>query len=118
LTLGIAVGRSLAVGGMVGKLSIFARPWPDRRLFGPTARRYVKFPLLTTWSRTLNSAGLQLPIVILSAMYGAAAIGFLALTMRVLASPVNIVADAVGQYFEGSFAATLRARDGSIGRAA
>jgi O-antigen/teichoic acid export membrane protein len=113
LILGVAFGRAVALWGLLGRRSFLAGGLPSYRTLRLTAIRYRRFPLVTSWSYTLNSLGLQLPIVLLSIAYQAYEVGLLALTIRVLASPVSIVADAVSQYFEGSFGA--RIRDSGIG---
>lgn len=101
---------SLAVGRLSGTLGIAHRivtAWkhPVRLInLRRTARQYRRFPLVNTWSRLANSLGLQLPIILLIAVYGSVETGLYALTIRVLASPIGIVVDATSQYFEGSFA--------------
>ena len=108
---------SLAVSRVAGLVTLGVRagrgiPWGSAFSDIPNAaRRYRRFPLLNTWSRLANSVGLQLPIVLLLALYGEAETGWYALTLRVLASPIAIVVDAASQYFEGTLAG--RVRDGS-----
>jgi O-antigen/teichoic acid export membrane protein len=80
------------------------------------AARYRKFPLVSTWSSLLNSFGLQAPVLFFSAFYGATELGFVALTIRVMAAPVGILTDAVSQYFEGAFGLALRKRNRSLVR--
>lgn len=107
----VAVGRIAALIGMVrlgGKRR--AREREDLR---ETARMYRKFPLVNTWSRLLNSLGLQLPVILIVSLFGSLEAGLYALTLRVLAAPVGVVADAVSQYFEGAFA--HRYRSGKVG---
>jgi len=55
-----------------------------------------------------NILGLQLSPILIVALYGTFEAGLYALTVRVLATPVGIVADAVSQYFEGIFADRVR----------
>lgn len=70
--------------------------------------RYKRFPLVNTWSSAINSIGLQLPALLLVALYGALEAGLFALTMRVLAAPVGMIVDAVSKHFESTFAQRLR----------
>ncbi|MBF0673461.1 MAG: oligosaccharide flippase family protein [Salinibacterium sp.] len=108
----IGVGRLAAVLGML--------PWSRRHAeeSSPgilrTASEYRKFPLVNTWSRLLNSLGLQLPVILIVALFGSPEAGLYALTLRVLASPVSIVSDAVSQYFEGTFALRRRQEQGGL----
>lgn len=106
LTSSPAVGRIAALIGMV-RLRRRETSGAQRQL-RETAARYRRFPLVNTWSRMLNSLGLQLPVILIISLFGSVEAGFYALTLRVLASPVGIVADAVSQYFEGSFAKKFR----------
>lgn len=76
--------------------------------------RYRRFPLINTWSSAINSIGLQLPALLLVALYGALEAGLFALTMRVLAAPVGMVVDAVSKHFESTFAQRLRARQSGL----
>ncbi|MFS0703560.1 lipopolysaccharide biosynthesis protein [Cellulomonas sp. 179-A 9B4 NHS] len=78
------------------------------------ARRYRRFPLVNTWSRLVNSLGLQMPVILLISAYGDVLIGFYALTLRVLASPVGIVVDATSQYFEATFSERIRRQSGGL----
>jgi O-antigen/teichoic acid export membrane protein len=120
LTLGTAVGRIFAVSG-AGRLPKAGTEFvertryiPPRRMFAVASARFRRLPLVSTWSSLLNVVGLQAPILVLTASYGVYEIGFVALTMRVLAAPVGIIADATAQYVEGSLGVLIRAR-GRIG---
>lgn len=113
---GIAIGRAVAVIGLA--------PWrefrwsrsslPSRGRIRAVAVRYRRYPLVASWSRVANILGLQLPPVLIVAMYGSWEAGIFALTVRVLATPIGIVVDAVSQYFEGVFAARVRDRSGRL----
>jgi O-antigen/teichoic acid export membrane protein len=73
-----------------------------RRAFGRIARtslraaagRYRRFPLLTTWSGLLNVGSLQLPSILFSASFGAAAAGLYALSYKMLVLPTMLVGQA------------------------
>lgn len=107
----VAVGRGAALIGMVRlRAGIRGR---SRHELGKTAALYRRFPLVNTWARVLNSLGLQLPVILIISLFGSIEAGLYALTLRVLASPVSIISDAVSQYFEGTFA--LRYRNGQGG---
>lgn len=76
--------------------------------------RYRRFPLVSTWSGLINVMGQQAPLLLLAALHGSPAIGALALTMRVLGSPVGIVADAVALQVDGQTGAIVRRRTGGV----
>ncbi|WP_309108041.1 oligosaccharide flippase family protein [Arthrobacter sp.] len=108
LLLGLAGGRLAGMGGAFGPTGLFAGPQPRLRDIFRVAQRYKRFPLVSSLSATVNSVGLQAPVLILSAFYGGVAFGLLALTMRVLTAPVGIISDAVSQHFEAVAAKGIR----------
>lgn len=105
---------SLAVGRMTSVLTVGLRELrsiPVRQgwsSLASAATRYRRFPLVNTWSRLVNSLGLQLPVILLIAFYGDVQTGLYALTLRAVASPVGILVDATSQYFEATFADRMR----------
>jgi O-antigen/teichoic acid export membrane protein len=100
---GLAAGRFTAVLGMVRRARM-----PSRADVPVALRRHRRFLVLTPWSAMLNVVGQQAPSVVIAAAHGSAAAGFVALTMRVLGSPVGMVADAVAQYAAGAFGSDIR----------
>jgi lipopolysaccharide exporter len=100
LLIGDVVGR-MAGGGGLAILALGERP--HARVTGrnliEAAVRYRRFPLLTTWSGLLNIGSLQLPSILFSASFGAAAAGLYALSFKMLVLPTMMVAQAVGQVF-------------------
>ncbi|MBF4581006.1 oligosaccharide flippase family protein [Frigoribacterium sp. VKM Ac-2530] len=118
LVLSVAAGRAASLLGSTGSRrppdGLRSRRQPSRRLAGAVARRFRRFPLVATWSGLLNVAGQQAPLLLLAALHGSAALGALALTMRVLGAPVGMVADAVGLQVEGQLGALARARRGGL----
>lgn len=108
LLLSLAVGRltSVVTAGVREIRSIPLRR--GRSSLAYAAKRYRRFPLVNTWSRLVNSLGLQLPVILLIAFYGDVQTGLYALTLRAVASPVGILVDATSQYFEATFADRVR----------
>lgn len=76
--------------------------------FRDVAKRYRRFPLFSTWSGLLNSSGLQVPFLILSMGYGSAGVGLVALSLRLVATPVGVLSDAIGSVFDGRASALIR----------
>ena len=100
LLVGDVIGRVAGGGG----LAILAyRDRPFARVTGASLRaaagRYRRFPLLTTWSNLFTIGSLQLPSILFSAGFGAAAAGLYALSYKMLVLPTMLVAQAVGQVF-------------------
>jgi len=109
---GDLIGRASGTGVLLTHL---IRTWPSGAISLRTAaaamRRYVKFPLLTTWASVLTTAGSQLPILILSRHFGMAVAGWYALTSSVLGTPSSLVGQALGQAFLGRAAHLQNRKD-------
>jgi O-antigen/teichoic acid export membrane protein len=80
------------------------------RTMWEAARRYRNFPLVLSWAGLINSAGLQVVVVVLSAYYGAGMVGLYAVTDRTLQVPSALVAQGMSQVYM-SRAAQLRTSD-------
>ncbi|WIE79522.1 oligosaccharide flippase family protein [Curtobacterium sp. MCSS17_016] len=107
---GLAAGRIVAVLGMVR----FRRGDGERttpRSLSAAARHHRRFLVITPWSSMLNVIGQQAPGLLIAALHGSVAAGFVALTMRVLGAPVGMVADATAQYAAGAFGLRIRSGD-------
>jgi O-antigen/teichoic acid export membrane protein len=61
--------------------------------------RYRRFPLFSTWAGLFNSAGVQLPPVLLAAVFSPVAAGLYSLANRVLHLPMSLIGGAIGQVF-------------------
>jgi O-antigen/teichoic acid export membrane protein len=86
-----------------------ALKWADIRR---VAYRYRHFPLVSSWSALVNSAGLTLPPLLLGGYYGARTLGWFGLMDRALALPAMMVGQAISQVYM-SRAARLAASDPS-----
>jgi O-antigen/teichoic acid export membrane protein len=107
---GLAVGRIAAVLGMVrSRRGDGERITP--RALSAAARHHRRFLVITPWSSMLNVVGQQAPGLLIAALHGSVAAGFVALTMRVLGAPVGMVADATAQYAAGAFGLRIRSAD-------
>ena len=63
------------------------------------AARYRRFPLLSSFSGFLNTAGLQAPVLIVAATYGPEPAGWYALANRVVGAPLGLIGNAVAQVY-------------------
>jgi O-antigen/teichoic acid export membrane protein len=79
-------------------------------------RRYRNFPLLALPATLLNSAGLEVPLLLISAAYGDVRAGLLGLTVRVVSTPLTIVGQAVYTVFTGESSAAIRDPRATMGR--
>ncbi|HEX2248941.1 MAG TPA: oligosaccharide flippase family protein [Gemmatimonadales bacterium] len=109
LLLGDVVGRVAGSGALAVQL-LGERPF--RRVTGASLRamayRYRRFPLVTTWAGILNIGSLQLPAVVFSAGFGAAAAGLYALSFKMLVAPTMLLGQAVGDVFLSRAAPSVR----------
>jgi O-antigen/teichoic acid export membrane protein len=104
--LGLIIGH--IVGFTAGLVSL-ARFWYStgakttrslsfRRMYR-RALRYRDYPLYSSWGGVVNTAGLQLPIILFSSLYAPVVAGLYLLANRVANAPVALVAEAVGKVF-------------------
>lgn len=78
------------------------------------ASRYFRFPQISSISALLNSAGMQLPALILAAFYGPQVAGWFALGQRVIGLPMGLVGQAVSQVYLGEASCLARQDPASI----
>ncbi len=114
-------GYGLIVGQVVGGAAGMARmtrsfattlrsvPWSAGSLWS-AARSYWRFPAFAAPSGLLQSAGNQVPLLVVLAAFGPEVAGGFAFAQRVVAAPVTVVGFAVGQVFVGEFGALVRTR--------
>jgi len=69
-----------------------------------SAKRYIKFPLISSISQFLNTASIQLPVLFISSQYGNKAIGFYGLANSIINLPTTLIGNAVGDVFYGEAA--------------
>jgi O-antigen/teichoic acid export membrane protein len=114
LVLGLAVGRLLGTGGLASRGGLLRQPRPRRAGLAAAIWRYRRFPLVASWSKLLNTAGLEAPLLIISAMYGDVRAGLLGLVVRVVGGPAAVIGNAVYQVFTGEASARVRAPDAML----
>ena len=105
---GVLIGASI-LGGVVSAGALAIQVWrDDKRLFAAHVRwreivhmffRFRKFPLIDSWGGLLNSISWQLPALMLSSFFSITVVGFYALVMTVIKSPLNMVSGAIAQVF-------------------
>lgn len=114
--LGLLLGQ--LVGEIAGSAALGLAVWnKDRASFyralslqglRKAGTRYKRFPLLSSWADFLEALGLHVPQILLAIFYGAQVAGWFALGQRVIAAPLNIVADSVTMVYFGEAAQRLR----------
>ena len=63
------------------------------------AKKYINFPKYLIAAHGFNTASGQMPVLLLSALFSTTAAGFFTLTQRVMAAPMSLVANALGDVF-------------------
>ncbi len=95
-------------GKMAGSLVMIALMWRQHRgvlhhvsIAGvrQAAARYRRFPIFLTASTVLNRAGLLLPPLLISGLYGPQTLGWFTLSQRVMLVPTTLVGQAVAQVY-------------------
>lgn len=117
LLLGLGAGRLVAMGGLVSRRGLLRQPRPRLGELVASVRRFRRFPLVAMPSMLVNSAGLEAPLLLVSALYGDARAGLLGLTVRVIGAPLTIVGQAVHQVFTGESGVRIRKPDAAMGSA-
>ncbi|MGD9526938.1 lipopolysaccharide biosynthesis protein [Pseudonocardia sp.] len=114
LLLGLGVGRACALGGLLSSGGLLRRARPGPRTMRAALVRFRRFPLLATPAAFVTSAGLEVPLLVVSAFYGDARAGLLGLTVRVFSGPAQVIGEAIDQVFSGESSARIRNPDGTV----
>lgn len=105
-TLGLIVGQIVKVSAGIRRLAI--NFWTEVHQIVKNVNFYKlkqtfkendKFPKYSTFEAFANSAGIQLPIIIIAALAVGAEAGYLMLAMQVLAIPMGFIGGAVAQVY-------------------
>ncbi len=102
LLVGQMLNNSLGVVGLWRATSREDRPaWNQvtRQRIRDVARRYWKFPVYSVPEALFNTAGVQLPVILISGAVAGAEAGFVLLAMRVMGLPMGLVGSSVAQVY-------------------
>ncbi len=69
-----------------------------------SAKRYRDFPLISTFSTIFNTAGLNLPTILIAGIYSPLIAGWFTLIQKVIAIPITLIGRSVIQVFTGEAA--------------
>lgn len=104
--LGLLLGQLVSSGaGIFGLLRYFLKEYKELlykinfKDIKRTFKRYDRFPKYSTWEALTNSAGIQLPILIIATLAVGAEAGFLMLAMRLLSAPMGLIGGSVAQVY-------------------
>jgi len=102
-----------ALGRMSGNLGLARMAWRyNLKLFRTVnwrdmwfaAVRYRDFPLISSGSALLNTAGFALPMLMLGSLYSPQVLGWFALVERIMGAPTTLIGQAVSQVYMGEAA--------------
>lgn len=123
---GLIVGGSMMlvvghVGAMLIAAAIFlfygsrfpARVENFRERVFPVLTRYKDFPRISSGSAIINSAGQQLPVILMAAFYGLDVAGLFGISQRLLSAPGAFLGRAISQVYFGEIS-TLRRESGDV----
>ena len=105
---------SLLVGfgsARLGWLAALRKPRCDRPRISALWRQNRRFATLAGSSAFLNSLTTSVPILLVSAFYGDAAVGQLAISIRLLITPLSIIGQSAASANLGEVSRMLRDRD-------
>ena len=111
LLLGLGVGHLCGTGGAFSRGGLLHQPRPRLLDLVAAVRRYRRFPLVASWSRLINVAGQQVPLLLISVLYSVAAAGELGLSVRIIGGPAAVIGQAVYQVFNSQLSAKVRGLD-------
>ncbi len=77
-------------------------------------QRYRRFPIYSTWGSVLNTVSHQVPLLLLSAFFGATTAGIYLLAHRVLALPMQLIGKSIADVFFSTAAEANR--EGRLGQ--
>lgn len=113
--LGLIVGQIVEAGaGVRGLLNGYLSDVKGRRHGGlrksilSISKSYVRFPKYSVLESLANSAGTQVPILLIVALAVGGEAGFLLLATRVMAGPIGLIGSAVAQVYFSSAATEYR----------
>lgn len=111
---GLIVGQILGQSAGVARLcsTVTSQGWRQLRSSRPrglykSAKRYRRFALFSSPGSLLNISGLQLPPLLLAALYDPQVVGWFYLSRRVVQIPMTLVGNSVSQVFVGEAAALI-----------
>lgn len=114
LNAGLLVGRLVGAVAVVKELAAPTQQRVSLRVVQRQAVKYRKFIYASAPSALLNSAALQLPILMIGAFFGTSHAGYYGVSAMLTVAPVTLLASAMSQVMLGEVAARLRNGRGGV----
>lgn len=109
LVIGHIIGQSAGIGTLFRSLRIHDKHLTKSasvQTMVEMSKKYKKFPLVGTWSALMNTAGLQIPVLIMASLFGSEMVGSFSFANRIVAMPLTLIGQAVAQVYFGEGAST------------
>lgn len=71
----------------------------DSAVIRTAAYEYRKFPQYSIWANLMNNASWQAPVLVLGIFFPVAAVGFYAVSLRIIQIPMGLISTSVGQVY-------------------
>lgn len=98
-TLFSTLSRVIRLGFGEIKVLLNIENCPTKQEVKRAAIRYKKFPIISSWSGLLNTASVQMPVVLFTALFSPSIAGFYSLSHRMLSLPMVLIGSSVGNVF-------------------
>ncbi len=104
--LGLIVGQIVSNGA--GLFGLACRAFSEDRAalqgvgiaeMKTVAREYDRFPKYSTFEALTNSAGVQLPIILIASLTAGVEVGYLMLAMRIMQAPIGLIGSSISQVY-------------------
>lgn len=76
-------------------------PKPNLNIIVKLAQKYKRYPLVSSWSSIVNVLSLNLPVLLLSKLYGFKIAGYFGFSLMIISLPVTLVGKSISQVFIG-----------------
>ena len=80
------------------------------------AKKYSKYPLISTWSALLDSVAIQVPIWLITKAYAPEMVGAFSFTFKVINAPLGIISGSIGQILHQKVADLYREKSAETSR--
>lgn len=77
-------------------------------------KRFKNFPIFSAPSQVLNTAGVQLPVLFMTSLYGPEVVGFYGLANSIVNLPMTLIGKSVGDVFYSEAASMGRSNPGKL----
>ena len=110
LILGFVTGQSTGSGLLFSRLvlpkgAMDGLSWASIRML---AKRYIRFPLLSSWAGLVNSVGSsQLVLVVIPILYSSTIAGYIFLTDRIVGRPLLLISTSILQVYLGDVSKSI-----------